>query len=67
MYSRRSFLRTGVGIGAAWLMSRTAQADEIISVNGLLDVSLEASEEWVVLGGRSARATPTTACLKRLV
>jgi FtsP/CotA-like multicopper oxidase with cupredoxin domain len=36
-------------------MRRTARADEISSVNGLLDVSLEASEEWVVVGGRSAQ------------
>ena len=55
MYTRRSFLKTGAGIGTACLIPRLAQADEISSINSLLDVSLEASEEWVILGGRSAR------------
>lgn len=55
MYTRRSFLKAGAGIGTACLIPRLAQADEISSINGLLDVSLEASEEWVILGGRSAR------------
>ena len=55
MYSRRSFLKAGGGFGAACLLSSIAQADEVSAINGLLDVSLEASEDWVILGGRSAR------------